>query len=194
MQLHLNLLAPAAQDTDTTEQWKEIPGSNGRYEVSDYGRVRSWYNKGGRRDTPLYNRPFLSKVGYVTYRINLAYGKPANLSIHRIVMLAFVGSSDLTVNHKNGDKTDNRLCNLEYMTHGDNIRHSYSVLNRQNARGEDAGATVLTDKQVDWLRRLATEGKTIRELMEIFAISAGHVTNLKLGKLRNADSLDKIRR
>jgi DNA-binding CsgD family transcriptional regulator len=184
MQPHVILNAQSAQESQTIEQWREIPGSDGRYEVSDHGRVRSWYGKGGRRDAPVYNKPYLSNVGYVTYRLNLEYGKPKNYSVHRLVMLAFVGPSELTVNHKNGDKADNRLCNLEYMTHGDNIRHSYAALGRQNARGEHAGAARLTDAQVEWLRRLSQEGRSNRELIEIFNISANHVSMLKHHKVR----------
>ena len=47
------------------------------------------------------------------------------MRVHQIVMLAFIGKSNLCINHKNGIKTDNRLENLEYCTNSENIRHAF---------------------------------------------------------------------
>lgn len=51
-------------------------------------------------------------------------GKYLNFNVHRLVMLAFVEKSDLTVNHIDEDKTNNRLENLEYMTIKENIHNT----------------------------------------------------------------------
>lgn len=58
--------------------------------------------------------------------------KYKSFMIHRLVMIAFVWPSKLQVNHKNWDKTDNRLENLEYCTASENVKHSYHVLWRVN--------------------------------------------------------------
>jgi len=50
------------------------------------------------------------------------------LLLHRIVMEAFIGISDLSVNHKDGDKSNNKLENLEYCTDSFNELHKYRVL------------------------------------------------------------------
>jgi hypothetical protein len=62
-----------------------------------------------------------SPNGYVRVTI-----KGEKWSVHRLVMNLFVGPSNLTVNHKNEIKNDNRLSNLEYDTIGDNIRKYWS--------------------------------------------------------------------
>jgi len=54
-------------------------------------------------------------------------GQHKNHRVHRLVMLAFAGESDLGVNHKNGIKSDNRLENLEYATHKENVRHAFDT-------------------------------------------------------------------
>lgn len=115
-----------------TEEWREIPGFDGHYEVSNMGRVRSWYWRKGnkRQERPIYNAPFVSNIGYVYYR--LSYKKKGkNFAAHRLVLLTFVGESTLEVNHRDGDKSNNKLDNLEYMTHRDNIRHSVALKKRR---------------------------------------------------------------
>src|SRR5258708_9373020 len=78
--------------------------------------------------------------------------------IHRLVIEAFEGKipQKIEVNHKNGNKIDNRLVNLEQMTRSENMLHRVRVLGikPQVSRGEDSGNAVLTEKQVIEIRRL----------------------------------------
>lgn len=101
------------------ENWKAIPGHEGRYEVSDLGRVRSLdrdvlckdgrvFRCKGRLLTPKPN-----VGGYPSLR--LGRGFPA--MVHQLVTLAFLGPADGNYTcHNNNDKTDNRLSNLRYDT------------------------------------------------------------------------------
>lgn len=54
-------------------------------------------------------------------------GSQKTFCVHRLVAAAFFGTSNLTVNHKNEIKTDNRACNLEYLTQADNTRYSRAI-------------------------------------------------------------------
>jgi hypothetical protein len=98
----------------------QIPGY-ARYLIDDQGVVVSTH-KGKWKVL----KPFVQQgSGYL--RVDLcASGKVFKLSVHRLVLLAFVGHSSLEVNHKNGVKTDNRLENLEYCTSKENTAHSYA--------------------------------------------------------------------
>lgn len=95
------------------EIWKDVVGYEGRYQVSNLGRVR---NKEGKILVPQ-----LTRTSY--YKVTLFNGKKKGKLIHRLVMEAFVGQSDLQVNHKDFNKVNNCLSNLEYTTPKENIQH-----------------------------------------------------------------------
>jgi len=96
-----------------TEEWKIVATSDRKYyEVSNEGRVRSTVCSIGR--TRILRMAQLSN-GYLGVCINGRHHL-----VHRLVMLAFVGDSELKVDHLNGAKDDNRLSNLEYVTQREN--------------------------------------------------------------------------
>lgn len=114
-----------------TEKWRKIPDTNGRYIVSDKGRVASSYNRGRcskNRDVDVPDGYYLLKKhrnpsGYDTVSL-CVNGKRKIITVHRLVMQVFVGPSAYEVNHINENKTDNRMINLEYVTSSANHIHS----------------------------------------------------------------------
>lgn len=119
-----------------TEIWKDIKGFEGKYQVSNLGRVRSLdrttIDKAGRahHTRGMILKDSLNKgKGY--YRVSLSDGhrKYTHYEVHRLVALHFVpGYQDgLVVNHKNEIKTDNRADNLEWCTYKYNLNYSDHV-------------------------------------------------------------------
>lgn len=115
----------------SVEIWKAIEGQNG-YEVSSAGRVRSidrvilrCNGRPCRRKGALL-KGIPDKDGYLTAFLA---GRTCH-KIHRLVLSTFVENPEnkRTVNHKNGDKTDNRLKNSEWMTDQENVIHAFRVL------------------------------------------------------------------
>lgn len=105
---------------DTTayalREWRDIPGAAG-YKASNDGRV-----KGPRRML----RPSLLNSGYLGVRVA---GK--STTVHAAVLSAFAGlrpSPEHTANHKDGNKRNNRIENLEWVTHSENLAHARDVL------------------------------------------------------------------
>lgn len=112
------------------ELWRDVPGYEGKYIVSNTGKVislpRTRTIKGKQR--LLSGRVLKQSVtpnGYAKVTL-FKDGRAAQTSVHRIVMLAFVGPSNLQVNHKDENKLNNNLDNLEYMTGFDNTRYTCS--------------------------------------------------------------------
>lgn len=117
------------------EQWKDIPGYEGIYQASDMGGVKSLSRPSGARNGKIkiikerILRHLLMPNGYV--RVSLCKkGVVKGDYVHRIVMAAFFGKSELTVDHINSIKTDNRLCNLRYATYRENS--TYHFLKQNN--------------------------------------------------------------
>lgn len=123
-------------------EWKEIECYEGLYEVSNTGEVRSVPRKIKIRDfyrkiPGTHKRPYIDTHGYVA--IDLYKGnKREKKKIHRLVMEAFspvLGSENLDVNHKDGDKTNNKIENLEWCTRRENLVHAVETgLTSQNIR------------------------------------------------------------
>nr|DAU14515.1 MAG TPA: homing endonuclease [Caudoviricetes sp.] len=104
------------------EIWKPVLGYENKYEVSNLGNVKSlnYKNMGYIKLLSKYNCE-----GYDAVKLT-KNGVQKRWLVHRIVMFSFFGKKqDLEVNHKNGNKKDNNINNLEYCTRSYNIKHAY---------------------------------------------------------------------
>ncbi len=126
------------------EQWKPVKNFEGLYEVSDLGRIKSLkrvVERKGEQGNLSVNE--IIRYGYITpkgySRIQLSKdGKPYNLMLHIIVALSWIGEKPFEnsqINHKNGNKVDNRPENLEWVTPSENLIHAYdNGLRESNAK------------------------------------------------------------
>lgn len=145
------------------EIFKDIPGYEGKYQISNYGRIFGLVKKIERKFT-------LNESGY--HRILLQIKKQhKTFLVHRLVMLTFVGPSDLTVNHIDGNKLNNMLKNLEYCTSKENTKHAWRTGLCKPFKGENHGNSKLNDKQVRNVKMLLNDGLTQRKIAKIYGVS-----------------------
>lgn len=141
----------------SSEQWKDIPGYEGIYQVSSKGRIKSLgglrvlFGNGPNSRKAIVKdkilKPAIDSGGY--YYVNLAKnGIQRTKNIHRLVAETFIPNPKnlRDVNHKNGDKLDNNVENLEWLSHSDNIKHSFMVLKRKNDSTKKRVKNTLTKK------------------------------------------------
>ena len=107
------------------KKWTQIPGYK-LYYASPCGAIGSRYIRGARESTgdqifEIKTTP--SGRGYVTVHL-YENGKRKTHQAHRLIAATFLGESKLFVNHKNLNKSDNRIENLEYVTQLENVRHA----------------------------------------------------------------------
>lgn len=112
-----------------TEEWRDIPGYKGWYQASSLGRVRSVDRviPGGRWGKQARKGVILSQhFDHYGYLMLIVQNKV--LKAHRLVLHAFTGDpgKGLEADHINGDKSDNRIENLEWVTSRENCRRHYS--------------------------------------------------------------------
>ncbi|RDU21928.1 NUMOD4 domain-containing protein [Anaerosacchariphilus polymeriproducens] len=120
------------------EIWKDIEGYKGSYQVSNIGRIKSLkrviMRSDGKEQTIKERilKPLVHTNGYLLVAL-YDNGKQKNMLIHRLVALTFIDNQEnkQEVNHKDGNKTNNHINNLEWNTSSENKQHAYSVLNRK---------------------------------------------------------------
>lgn len=120
-----------------TEEWRDVEGYKGTYQVSNLGRVKRLAKTIVDTSGRTYNQPEkvlgTAKKSQRYPMVDLYLNNQRkNTRVHRLVAHAFLGDpGDLVVNHKNGNRFDNRVSNLEYVTQGENIQHAYDIGLRQ---------------------------------------------------------------
>lgn len=157
------------------EEWKSVTYCDG-FSVSSAGRVRR--NKDG-----VILKQHQEPSGYwsVDLPIKSSWKRKR---VHKVVTEAFWGAcpEGQCVNHKDGDKSNNAVGNLEYCTYTHNNNHAIKMGLRVPARGENVGLARLKDEQVLEIYRLAHKPETTNpEVGKLFGISAAEVSLIKVG-------------
>lgn len=141
------------------DTWKKIPKFNYQYEVDLNSNIRSVFSVIIKSNGIKYTRkskiltPVINPSGYFSGAISLN-GKMISYLNHRIAAEIFIPNplGKLEVNHKNGIKTDNRVENLEWVSHAENIQHAYKIGLLAPKVGSLNGMAKLTEKDVRKIR------------------------------------------
>lgn len=180
------------------EIWKSILNASG-YEVSNFGRVRSLIHKKGsiykKEDYPLILKQSINRKGYLTVTIRDNECSNLTILVHRVECIAFLeNTNDLEqINHKDGNKLNNELSNLEWISNLENMRHSYRIgLREESSKGENNGRSILKKEQVLYIYKNIDNINCI-ELSKIFKVSISTIRNIYKGKIWSniTNSIDK---
>lgn len=163
------------------EVWRDIKGFEGRYQVSNLGRVKSLARRMVIKDRIL--KPFGNNKGYEC--VHLWNIQHKELLVHRLVAEAFIPnpSNKKEVNHKDGNSLNNKVDNLEWCTHSENMLHSFRVLGQRTVKG-----MVMNNKPVKCLDTgevFASASEAARQK----GCSQSNVTKVVLGKRDKAGGL-----
>ena len=162
------------------ELWRTIPEYEGKYEVSNYGNVRSLNYRGTNQVKNL--QPSLGGRGYLMVGL-CKDGKMRTEKIHRLVARLFVPNPDNKpqVNHIDGVKTNNQASNLEWVTSGENQAHAY----RKGLKKADP----------EWGRTLGkVHGAVGRDKIKAERVKPVIATNVKTGEETLYESAAEVER
>lgn len=158
------------------EVFKWVKGYEGRYKISNRGRVYSV-------KTDIYlseNR--LTKCGYIYVALSKD-NKTREFRMHRLVATQFIPNPEdkETVNHIDGDKLNNKVGNLEWNTRHENMQHAYDNGLKVMHRGHEHACSKLTKKDVDYIRatyKRYTRGRSSLALAKKYNVSSTTILNV----------------
>lgn len=170
------------------EIWKPVVGFEGRYEVSSLGRVKALsrtitYKDGriGKLNERLIRGSIMNN-GYIA----VSFDSKVRKSVHQVVAEAFLGKTEykMTVNHKDGNKLNNNLENLEWNTYKQNNDHARATgLNKQH--GVNCNLAKHSDQFIDAVRNVyAKYNPSYEELGKMFGLTGCHARQIVLYKTR----------
>jgi len=112
------------------EEWRDVVGYEGLYQVSNLGRIKSIAKGKGRRSGRILINCF-DAYGYLLCSF-CRNGVPIKVKVHRIVAFAFLNPPLFTgeryvVDHINGDRSDNNVENIRFVTHRYNVTEGFRV-------------------------------------------------------------------
>lgn len=171
------------------ERWVKIPGYEGLYEVSNMSRIKSVDRCFVRNGVTVYLKgqllkQHLSKRGYWCVKLSNG-GKTKTKTVHRFVGLFIKNPQSLPdINHKDGNKTNNHIDNLEWCNHTQNMQHAIKngLINRLS--GED---NKLTKKIKD--KETGKVYPTIRHAVNEIGINRNTLVSYLSGHRNNKTNL-----
>lgn len=169
--------------SNSNEAWRDVPNTKGQYQATESGMVRSVSigKRTGRQRGRILS-PTASRKGYRCFRICVEGEAPRNVKLHRVIMETFIGPcpAGMQVNHKDGDKTNNTVENLEYVTCKENIRHCWStgLHGTEHCRGARNNKSKLSEGDVREIRRLS-ENTSQKQLALMFHVTATTICSIQ---------------
>ena len=171
------------------EVWKPIEGYEGYYEVSNLGRVQGLdrtVQQGMRRLAVAQRvlKPWIKDQKYLF--VTLCHDGPSiRARVHQLVAAAFLGlrPDGLQINHLDGNKKNNHVGNLEYVTPSENIRHAVNVLGTIRRypvrRGEDSYSAKLSKDDVLVIRSRYLAGNVTQcQLAQEFGVGQNAISSV----------------
>jgi hypothetical protein len=145
--------------------WKDIPGYEGKYQACEDGRIRN-------ATTMCELKPRPDRNGYLDVGLNRVRKR-----VHRLVAETFIlhDVSKNVVNHKDGNKLNNHIDNLEWCTSQINNQHAYDT--GLHGKGEDHVNSKLTEEQVIEIKRLGRYD-TARNIGKKYNVSKGTINDI----------------
>jgi len=168
---------------DIIEVWEIIPEYD-EYAISNLGRVKRVKDSSatyGRARAGHILKQADNQNGYLSVTL-CKNGRKKTFWPHQIVMSVFHGErpNGKCVHHHNGDRHDNRLSNLSYVTFSYNSKDGY--LNGDIQRGEDRPNNKLKEGEVWLIKKLLAEKVMGKFIAKMFKISCGCVSQIKTCK------------
>jgi hypothetical protein len=104
--------------------WNSLIGFNCKYLINKNGYLTCLQKKGLNK----FLKSRIDRAGYFTVRLN-KNGQSSTHYVHRLLAIAVIPNANNKpfINHINGIKTDNRIENLEWITHAENVQHAYKM-------------------------------------------------------------------
>jgi hypothetical protein len=109
-------------------KWVPLDWISSKYEVSDTGMVQSL-----AKGIPRMLKPHRDRYGYLRVALQTSEGE-RKFYVHRLVLRAFTKVEGAQCNHKDGNKTNNVITNLEWCSASENVAHAYRELKRPHSR------------------------------------------------------------
>ena len=158
------------------EQWADVVGYEGLYQVSTFGRIKSFKNRMHQ-----IMKPLIHKKGYLTVTLTKD-GKQKHHLVSRLVALSFIPNTDNLpqVDHIFGMKFDNSVDNLRWVTNAENTR--YAFFQGLIGVGEDNYKAKLTNEQALYIRENPDSLSNV-ELARKFNVAEGLISAVQLGKV-----------
>ncbi len=151
-----------------------IPDYEGYWARED-GKIASSNNRESRIIKIL--SPLVINSGYETVNIRPINKGTVRRTVHRLIALTFLPNPDNLpeINHRDGDKLNNCIENLEWISRSGNKKHALQKGLRIPGKGEKAGNSKLTESQVIEIHTMYASGVNIGEISSKYGISKRHV-------------------
>lgn len=172
----------------TREEWKDVEGYEGIYQVSNLGRLKSLERivhskKWDRREPSKILSPPQLKSGYLIASLHKE-GKTKSVLLHRLIAKAFIPNPNNLpqVNHKDGNKQNNMIDNLEWVSAQDNIIHAYTNNLMHPAHGIKINVGHFVEEDIRNIRRMALTGMSQRKIAAEYGVHQGSIWLILKGK------------
>ncbi len=165
-----------------SEVWKPVLGFEGRYSVSNFGRVRRDLKACGTQAGKIFALNANSSK-YIQVKLRDESKKQQSFLVHRLVAEAFIGPRPLgmQIDHKDGLRTNNAASNLEYVHPKENVRRAMSM-GLINKNGENHPQAKLNNEKVRAIRDLNSQGASSTAIAKKFGVSLSTVSLIVLQK------------
>lgn len=168
------------------EEWRQVE-INPIFEISNFGNLKRSLSPNTKNST-MYYKGDVGRQGYKRYNIfyrddhSASYKKgklnKSRFLAHRLVAEAFIPNPNKypIINHIDGNPSNNHVSNLEWCTHGQNLKHAYFI-GRASKVGEKNSIAKLSDKKVILIRSLYAKCKKPQSFIaKLFGVNQAHIS------------------